>query len=1621
MTIDQILAKYRAVATSESDKGASFEKLMVNFLKTYQVYDHRFARVWLWRDFPFHGQISERDVGIDLVAKTAEGDYWAIQCKCYSEDAYITKHTLDSFMGPSGRTFFDDTGQTVSFANRLWISTTNKWTSEATAELKNQTIPCSTISLADLRDAQVDWEKLDQGLFGNQARLAQKRLWPHQTDAIEAAHKHFKIHDRGKLILACGSGKTLTALRIAITETGGKGLVLFLAPSIALIGQTLREWSNETTIPLNSICVCSDPEVSKSKTRNPLDMDLAGVEDLALPATTSSHVIAERLRAAEKIHQKGLTVIFSTYQSIQRVSEALEKTGQQVDIVICDEAHRTTGVKFADEEDTSHFVKVHENSCVKAKKRLYMTATPRVYGDYAKGKAKEASAILCSMDDENIYGPEIYRLGFGEAVDRGLLSDYKVLVLTINRKEISPEQQAELADGKKEIGADDVTKLIGCVHALSKDMDYEGGLLREVDPGLMRRAVAFCRTIPTSKAITDAFNRVNQSLRGDPDNETTLVDVVSDHIDGTMGAATRDAKMAWLKDTPNNPNECRILTNVRCLSEGIDVPSLDSIMFLSPKNAEIEVVQSVGRVMRKAPGKKYGYIIIAVIVPSYLDPEETLEDHASFGPVWAVLNALKSHDDRFVSTITKINFNERIPDGGGGILIGGIASKRLDEETPLSADGSRESRQKITAADLLAEARKNQLALNKAIYGRLVKKVGSRRDMLLWAEDVAKIAEGFKKRITKVVGQNGPHKVEFEKFVGGLQQTLNPSVDSAEAIEMLAQHLITQPVFEAVFENYSFVKSNPISQSLEAMIDVLEDQGLAKDRVILERFYHTVKQQVSGIDNAAGKQKIILSLYDNFFKFATPMAVEKLGIVYTPVEIVDFIVNSVAKVLKTEFGRDISDNNVHILDPFTGTGTFITRLIQSGLLGQSLKRKYSSELHANEITLLAYYIASVNIENVYHDAMGEMDTYSPFEGICLTDTFQLYEKSNTGDLLANTRLKQNNTRVDSQKNSTIQIILGNPPYSTGQRSANDNAQNQSYPTLEADIAATYAARSKATNKNSLYDSYVKSIFWASRRLPENEGGIIAFVSNAGWIDGNAMDGMRKCLAEDFSSIYSFNLRGNARTSGELRRKEKDNVFGQGTRTPVAITILVKNPNRRGPAEIYYSEVGDYLTREDKLAILAENHNIYGKGINWQRVEPNEAGDWLNQRNETFECYIPLGDKDKESNYKTFFKQCFSRGVATSRDIWCYNSSRTNLINNISKTIEFYNYERVKFLKSNNNEVKDFVDYDTTKISWGRAILNYLKNNKLININNEGFLTSLYRPFFKQYLYFDIYLNDMRYQIPKIFPTKNHKNLVICLSGVGVTKEFSLIITNLIPDLEVSGKSQCFPRYYYEKDTKSKATLFKSNNIVGGYARHDAITDYILKESQSKYGPEVTKDDIFFYVYGLLHSEGYRKAFSADLKKMLPRLPLVDKPEDFWAFSKSGRDLADLHLNYETVMPYGKVTVTGDEGGDFTVDKIRFASKDDKSAIQFNHAIRISGIPLEAYDYVVNGRSPIEWVIDRYQVKEDKDSGITNNPNDWAKEHNQPRYILDLILRLITVSLETNKIVKGLPRLGLSKF
>ena len=1102
-----------------------------------------------------------------------------------------------------------------------------------------------------------------------------------------------------------------------------------------------------------------------------------------------------------------------------------------------------------------------------------------------------------------------------------------------------------------------------------------------------------------------------------------MVDVEVQHIDGTMNAQLRADKLEWLKEETGDDNKCRILSNVRCLSEGVDVPALDAVIFASARDSQVDVVQSVGRVMRSFHGKKFGYIIVPVVLPPGANPDDILgkESHR-FNVVWDILNALRAHDDEFNATVNKINLNKNKP---SKVVIGTIpghtfAMRNDGGVSGHDADGENVNTQ-LSQEEIAKQLEIKFGPLQDGIYAKLVEKVGDRLYWENWAKKVGDIAQKFIYRINELI-KSGKAAKEFDAFLKGLQQNINPSVDEEQAIEMIAQHMITRPVFDALFEKYRFVENNAVSRSMQKMLDLLEKEELDRDTEALANFYEDVRKNVGDIDNLEGKQSIIKTLYEKFFKGAFPKTVDKLGIVYTPVECVDFIIRSVNDILKSDFGCTLSDENVNILDPFVGTGTFITRLLQSGLIKpEDLERKYRQEIFCNEIVLLAYYIADVNIESVFHELVNR-DKYLSYDGICLTDTFQISEHEE--GKIDNSWFPENSANVDKLKRLPIQVIIGNPPYSVGQKSANDNAQNQAYEHLDLRITETYVAQSEAGLNKSTYDLYIKAFRWASDKLASNkEGGVIGFISNGAWLDGNANDGFRKCLEKEFSKIYVLNLRGNARTSGEIRRKEGGGVFDDGSRTPISITILVKKPNQLQDtkATIYYHDIGDYLTREQKLSMVKKFKSIQGKTLDWTVLSPNEHGDWISMRNEGFNEFIPLAPEKKFVLNSNAMFLTYSLGIATNKDVFLYNSSKNQLVSKLNQMVDFYNSERNAKKHDSNYKVK----YDSTKIVWTDMFLKSLNNNIPFQVHKELVTESMYRPFFKQYFSYQKELIQRTYQQEKLFPTTETKNYLIALSGISASKPFTSLIVDNIPCLDMVEKGQCFPLYWYEKRETLQLSLF-DEEPQAEYVRRDGISNWILNEVRSRLKiKSIDKEMIFYYIYGFLHSPEYRSTFEADLKKSLPRIPIIEDVDAFNDFYQAGKALAKLHLGYENIPAYKGLEIEDTYHGKDVYEryavspKMRFPKKDKKDTIIFNDYITIRHIPAEAYDYIVNGKSAVEWLMERYAITIDKKSGIKNDPNDWSREHDNPSYIFDLVCSIVNVSVKTMEIVHKLPKLSFN--
>jgi Predicted helicase len=1588
-TIHDVIEQFDT--STNAGKGEKFEQLMVDYFHLDPVLSVTYDEVVRWPSWS-HNQ-GTHDTGVDLVARNKESGEWtAIQCKFYGPKHYLQKGDIDSFFTASGKSW-----DGIKFTNRIIITTTDKWTSHAEQALENQQIPVQRIGLADIAESPIDWMwATPEGLDFQLKKAVRFGLKPHQKLAIEKIREGFATHDRGKWISACGTGKTFTSLKLAeqlCADNDGHLKVLFLAPSISLVSQSLREWMGQTQTDIRPLVVCSDTKAGKQAE------DIT-THDIPLPTTDAARLAANL--AAGGRRGKGMTVVFSTYQSIDVVAKAQQDSAGQFDLILCDEAHRTTGVTLSGDAQESSFIKVHDNDYLPAAKRLYMTATPRIYGDAVKKKADEASAELTSMDDESLFGPEFHRLGFGDAVEQRLLSDYKVMVLVVEGSAIAETLQTSLADDNLELNLDDAAKIVGCWNGLAKrtaDGDFGAS------PTPMQRAVAFSRDIRSSLGFARAFPEVVSRLIADPNADHPGLDCDVHHVDGTMNALQRAEQLAWLK-APIPEGECRVLTNARCLSEGVDVPALDAVLFLHPRNSLVDVVQSVGRVMRKAAGKEFGYVILPVAIPAGIAPEEALKDNKRFKVVWDVLNALRSHDDRFNAMINSIDLDKNTK---GKITIDVIGHGRaVDDE-----DGNVKPKPVDPGLQLplfdLAQWRDSILA-------RIVKKCGDREYWDAWAEDVVDINANQTARINAILAAGDPEVVtEFDAFLDGLKANLNDSIDTDDAVAMLSQHLITKPVFDALFAHDSFAAHNPVSITMQKMVDALAGHGLAAETAKLAKFYESVGRRASGVKTPAGRQTVIHELYESFFKKAFPKQASSFGVVYTPVEIVDFILRSADDVCRQEFGYGLTDEGIHVLDPFTGTGTFIVRLLESGIIRpQDLERKYKGELWANEIMLLAYYIACVNIETTYQALAQQQHSdeavpYAAFPGATLTDTFQITED---GDRADTSLIPVNNDRIEAQLAAPIKVIIGNPPYSVGQQSANDDNQNLRYPSLDARITETYAAGSRSGLKKGLYDSYVRAFRWATDRIGDQ--GVVAFVSNNGWVDGNTAEGIRTTFTDEFSNIWVYNLRGNARTAGNLRQQEGGGVFDSGARTGVAILVAAKRHGAVGRCSLRYYGAPDYQTREEKLDLVGEASLTK---VAWRQLTPNSKGDWLAQRSDDF---IGLPSIDGSEDCEGVFARR-SLGASTNRDAWCYNFSSGAVAKNIAAMLTTFNAEAGRRVAAAGD-----LTMDPTRIKWSSSLVPRALRGDRLTFDEKAIRQATYRPFTRQWLYYATAINDRPGRCRDYFPSRHHENRGIAVIDSGARAPFSvLMIGELLDSKTYVDAAQFFPRWAYERASgEAQGLLLEAHGDdvdEWGYRRVDNITDAILALYRTAFGPQVSKDDIFYYVYGVLHSEQYRSVFAADLKRMLPRIPLAASTADVEAFAEAGRRLADLHVNYESVEPYPlaeQAPLSMDPYTLYRVEKMKWADKTTKKAIIYNSHITLGDIPAEAHRYMLGSRSALEWIIDRYQIKTDKASGIVNDPNDWALEHHEPRYIIDLVKRITRVSVDTMKIVDSLPELPL---
>ncbi|GAA8703901.1 DEAD/DEAH box helicase family protein [Helicobacter pylori] len=1547
-TYELIKEKLQAIPNSH-DKGSWFEKISKRFLKEHDSADE-YESIDLWSDWELRG--NEGDRGIDMVITTASKEYIAVQCKFHQDS--VSLNDISTFLSK----LQSGVGE-IGFKKGIIISTSNL-SSVALKEIeqirKSKGIDIVEISEEDFIYSQIDWEKFDPTQTQGELPLCDKKKpRPHQIEAIKATKEYFSDpkNTRGKLIMACGTGKTYTSLKIM--EALEPKITLFLAPSIALLSQTFREYAQEKSDPFYASIVCSDDKVGKGKkNKNDDDTDDINFSELPNKPSTSPEDILSVQKKAQKENKR--FIIFSTYQSALRIQEAQEVGLGEIDLIICDEAHRTVGALYSSNErdDKNAFTLCHSDEHIKAKKRLYMTATPKVYSESSKAKAKESDNAIYSMDDEGIFGEEIYTLNFTRAIALDLLTDYKVIILAVRKENLSGvtnsvnqkisrlEAEGTKLD-KKLINNEFVCKIVGTHKGLAKQdliaLDDENkedcDLQNKNDTTPSQRAINFCKSINTSKRIKESFETIMECYDEELKKKSFKnLKISIDHVDGTMNCKERLEKLENLNQF--KPNTCKVLSNARCLSEGVDVPALDSVIFFDGKSAMVDIIQAVGRVMRKAKHKKRGYIILPIALEeSEIKNLDEAVNNTNFKNIWKVIKALRSHDSSLVDEAT---FKEKIK------IFGSDDRSNPDDEEELKKDKTEQSDPKQAQKTLFDAIFLQDLA--NAVYNVMPTKLGDRNYWENFAKKTGNIARTLNERLKDIFDKNPEI---FDNFLTSLRGNIHQNIKEEEALDMITSHIITKPIFDAIFGDNI---KNPIAKALDKMVLKLSDLGLEGETKDLKNLYESVKTEAAHAKSQKSQQELIKNLYNTFFKEAFKKQSEKLGIVYTPIEVVDFILRATNGILKKHFNTDFNDKNITIFDPFTGTGSFIARLLskENNLISdEALKEKFQKGLFAFDIVLLSYYIALINITQA---AQNRDSSLKNFKNIVLTDSLDyLEEKSDKGVFPLFEDLKENQEIKDTMEKQNIRVIIGNPPYSSGAKSENDNNQNLSHPELEKLVYDTYSKNSTAKVGKTTRDALIQSIRMASDLLKDK--GVLGFVVNGSFIDSKSADEFRKCVAKDFSHLYVLNLRGNQRTSGEVSRKEGGKIFDSGSRATVAIIFFVKDKDAPNHT-IFYYEVGDYLKREAKLNLLANFENL--ESVPFKEITPNNKGDWINQREDAFDKLIPLKRDPKLKIVDTIF-DLNSNGVVSGRDPWVYNFSPNALKQSVQNCIDTYNADLKRFnevfreaFKQRTKGVKPADRYkhlndreittDKTKIAWTGGLKNKLIRNEILPASNEERMRlSLYRPFNKQWLYWDKDWIHRQGKFSKIFPDKDARNVVINTSSMA-SRNFSCLIANEITDVQTMANTQAYPLYYYDD--------------LGN--RYNAISGYALNLFRRHYKDNaITEEEIFYYIYAILHHKGYLEKYKNSLAKEAPRIALS---EDFKELSILGKELAKLHLNYEsgemhTSVEYNLLENAGMEGY-YDVVQMKKDKKGDR--IQYNHHITITQIPKKAFDYVINGKT-----------------------------------------------------------------
>lgn len=848
---------------------------------------------------------------------------------------------------------------------------------------------------------------------------------------------------------------------------------------------------------------------------------------------------------------------------------------------------------------------------------------------------------------------------------------------------------------------------------------------------------------------------------------------------------------------------------------------------------------------------------------------------------------------------------------------------------------------------------------------------------------VPELAKGLLEVLRKAHIDNGPFQEAFSKFFALCQNAIDPNISQPVVDEMLVQHLLTERLFRTIFNLPDFISRNIIATEVDEVTKALASQSFSKTEFLkaLDRFYIAIEAAASHLE-FKDKQHFLNVVYERFFHGYCVKTADAMGVVYTPQPIVDFMCASVEHVLKQEFGLSLSDKDVRVLDPCTGTGNFIVNLIRR-VPPRDLKRVYGANLFANEIMLLPYYIAAMNIEHVYFE---QTKKYEPFEGLCFVDTLDMAEHvQQQFDFFT----QKNTERVERQKRARITVILGNPPYNAEQEDENDLNPNRRYAVIDERIQRTYAKSSQGTLKNKLYDPYVKFFRWASDRLGDREG-IVCFITNNNFVvDSRPFDGMRHHIAEDFSCIYHLDLNGNVRKNPKLSGS-KHNVFG--IQTGVGITIAIRRSKRK-ECKIRYHRLPEEWTRYEKLNYLNQAQSV--AGVQWTTIAPDIRKNWITfESSAEFDAFVPLRAREEEHVFADG-----ATGAKSNRDAIVLNFSKRRLSETVEQFVEAYNAEADRFRrKPESQPLQTFLRRANPIVQWSSGLLNKLQRGQYATYDPACIRMCLYRPFTKMWLYYDEFLNDRPGIFRSVFPKSQDERENVAIYCTSHSQQpFAVQVVNCIANEAAGGRpGVCYPFYLCQDDQ-----------------RRENISDSMVQKFRQHYGDKrISKWDVFHYTYAILHHEEYRERFAQRLQQDQPRIPFA---RDFKPFSHAGRELVKVHLNYESASEYPltEIVTPGLPRSPLVHGTMKLSR--DKASIQVNDSLLLTGIPADALRYRLGNRSALEWVIAQYQAREDERGEIASDANAWGAEHGDPEYILRLIGKVISVSMHTSAIVDSLPR------